>query len=101
MPSLPRAERASECCSSVSRLRSVARIGWNTAVVINEMTPDLSGAPASSLPPRAQAELAGTAWEELPHVCTGRHGVPDTPDILGAVLAADPARRVRAVGDLY
>ncbi|MFE7359158.1 hypothetical protein ACFU8Q_40320 [Streptomyces sp. NPDC057543] len=27
--------------------------------------------------------------------------MPDTPDILGAVLAADPARRVRAVGDLY
>lgn len=77
------------------------RVGWNTAVVINEMTPDLSGPPAGSLPPRAQAELAGTAWEELPHVCTGRHGVPDTPDILGAVLAADPARRVRAVGDLY
>ncbi len=65
------------------------------------MTPDLSGAPASSLPPRAQAELAGTAWEELPHVCTGQHGVPDTPDILGAVLATDPARRIRAVGDLY
>ncbi|MGW0786409.1 hypothetical protein [Streptomyces sp. NPDC002913] len=27
--------------------------------------------------------------------------MPDTPDILGAVLAADPPRRVRAVGDLY
>ncbi|WP_406356180.1 hypothetical protein OHB56_27290 [Streptomyces sp. NBC_01635] len=27
--------------------------------------------------------------------------MPDTPDILGAVLAADPTRRVRAVGDLY
>ncbi|WP_258382629.1 hypothetical protein [Streptomyces sp. NTH33] len=27
--------------------------------------------------------------------------MPDTPDILGAVLAADPAHRVRAVGDLY
>ncbi|MFG3424876.1 hypothetical protein [Streptomyces californicus] len=27
--------------------------------------------------------------------------MPDTPDILGAVLATDPARRVRAVGDLY
>ncbi|OOQ49737.1 hypothetical protein AFM16_24875 [Streptomyces antibioticus] len=65
------------------------------------MTPDLSGAPAGSLPARAQAELAGTAWAELPHVCTGRHGVPDTPDILGSVLATDPARRVRAVGDLY
>lgn len=105
MPSLPRAARASECCSSVSRLRSVARIGgadvgvgWNTAAVINEMTPDLPDAPAGSLPPRAQEELAGTVWEELPHVCTGRHSVPDTPDILGAVLAADPARRVRAVG---
>ncbi|MFR9796454.1 hypothetical protein ACL02U_11195 [Streptomyces sp. MS06] len=69
--------------------------------MINEMTPDLPGTPSGSLPPRAQAELAGTAWEEVPHVCTGRHGVPDTPDILGAVLAADPARRVRAVGDLY
>ncbi|QLJ06581.1 hypothetical protein HZZ00_31855 [Streptomyces sp. NEAU-sy36] len=65
------------------------------------MTPDVPNGPASSLPPRAQAELTGTAWEELPHVCTGRHGVPDTPDILGAVLAADPARRVRATGDLY
>jgi hypothetical protein len=69
--------------------------------VINKMAPDLPGAPIGSLPPRTQAELAGTAWEELPHICTGRHGVPDTPDILGAVLAADPARRVRAVGDLY
>ncbi|MGW3163460.1 hypothetical protein ACWC9Q_11330 [Streptomyces sp. NPDC001142] len=69
--------------------------------MINEMTPDLPDAPVGSLPPRAQAELAGTAWAELPHVCTGRHGVPDTPDILGAVLATDPARRVRAVGDLY
>ncbi|MFF5401749.1 hypothetical protein ACFY8K_07590 [Streptomyces misionensis] len=69
--------------------------------MINEMTPDLPDAPAGSLPPRAQAELAGTAWEGLPHVCTGQHGVPDTPDILGAVLATDPARRVRAVGDLY
>jgi hypothetical protein len=92
----------------VSRLRFVACIGgadvgvgWNTAAVINEMTPDLPDAPAGSLPPRAQAELAGTAWEGLPHVCTGQHGVPDTPDILGAVLATDPARRVRAVGDLY
>ncbi|MFF2212483.1 hypothetical protein [Streptomyces antibioticus] len=27
--------------------------------------------------------------------------MPDTPHILGSVLAADPARRVRAVGDLY
>ncbi|MFD9848006.1 hypothetical protein [Streptomyces parvus] len=27
--------------------------------------------------------------------------MPDTPDVLGAVFAADPARRVRAVGDLY
>ncbi|MEU3406553.1 hypothetical protein ABZ766_21795 [Streptomyces sp. NPDC006670] len=27
--------------------------------------------------------------------------MPDTPDVLGAVLAADPALRVRAVGDLY
>ncbi|WP_226962471.1 hypothetical protein [Streptomyces sp. C8S0] len=69
--------------------------------MINEMTPDLSGASASSLPPRAQAELAGTAWEELPHVCTGRQGVPDTADILGAVLATDPAGRVQAVSDLY
>ncbi|MFF6789728.1 hypothetical protein ACFY9C_11670 [Streptomyces filamentosus] len=69
--------------------------------MINEMTPDLPDAPSGSLPPRAQAELAGTAWEGLPHVCTGQHGVPDTPDILGSVLATDPARRVRAVGDLY
>ncbi|MFG2592038.1 hypothetical protein [Streptomyces sp. NPDC048438] len=69
--------------------------------MINEPTPDLPDAPVGSLAPAAQAELAGTAWEELPHFCTGRHGVPDTPDILGAVLAADPARQVRAVGDLY
>ncbi|MFJ5828401.1 hypothetical protein [Streptomyces sp. NPDC093089] len=69
--------------------------------MINETTPDLPVFPAGALPPRAQEELAGTAWEELPHVCTGRHGVPDTPDILGAVLATDPARRARAVGDLY
>ncbi|MFE7381414.1 hypothetical protein ACFU9F_13710 [Streptomyces zhihengii] len=27
--------------------------------------------------------------------------MPDTPDVLDAVLAVDPARRVRAVGDLY
>ncbi|MET9345398.1 hypothetical protein [Streptomyces termitum] len=27
--------------------------------------------------------------------------MPDTPDVLGAVLAVDPVRRVRAVGDLY
>ncbi|MFC7967256.1 serine/threonine-protein kinase [Streptomyces cinereoruber] len=67
----------------------------------DEATPDLPGAPADSLPPAARAELAGIAWEELPHVCTGRHGVPDTPDVLGALLAADPARRVRAVEDLY
>ncbi len=76
-------------------------VGWNTAVVINEMTPDLPDAPDGCLPHRAQAEFAGTAWEKLPHVCTGLHGVPDTPDVLGAVLAADPAHRVRAVGDLY
>ncbi|MFE7456438.1 hypothetical protein [Streptomyces sp. NPDC057554] len=69
--------------------------------MINEMTPDLPDGPADSLPPGAQAELVGTAWEELPHVCTGQHGVPDTPDVLGAVLAVDPARRARAVGDLY
>ncbi|WP_308370106.1 hypothetical protein [Streptomyces sp. McG3] len=92
----------------MSRLRFVAGIGnanvgvgWNTAAVINETTPDLSNTPVSSLPLRARAELAGTAWEDLPHVCTGLHGVPDTPDILGAVLADDPAHRVRAVGDLY
>ncbi|MFB7850022.1 hypothetical protein ACFC34_23675 [Streptomyces sp. NPDC056053] len=69
--------------------------------MINEMTPDLPGAPADSLPSAARAELAGIAWENLPHVCTGQHSVPDTPEVLGAVLAADPARRVRAVGDLY
>ncbi|MGW3581221.1 hypothetical protein ACWDM8_07830 [Streptomyces rubiginosohelvolus] len=69
--------------------------------MINEMTPDVPDASACSLPPEAQAALAGIAWEELPHVCTGLHGVPDTPDILSAVLATDPARRVRAVGDLY
>ncbi|WP_030580744.1 hypothetical protein [Streptomyces anulatus] len=69
--------------------------------MINETTPNLPYAPADSLPPAAQAELADTAWEELPHVCTGQHSVRDTPDILGAVLATDPARRVRAVEDLY
>ncbi|MGW2298974.1 hypothetical protein [Streptomyces violaceorubidus] len=69
--------------------------------MINEAPPDLPDAPADSLPPAAQAELANTVWKGLPHFCTGRHSVPDTPDILGAVLAADPPRRVRAVGDLY
>ncbi|PZT76437.1 MULTISPECIES: hypothetical protein [unclassified Streptomyces] len=69
--------------------------------MIDETTPGPAGAPAGPLPPRAQAALAGTPWEGLPHACTGRHGVPDTPDVLGAVLATDPARRVRAVGDLY
>ncbi|MEU6294377.1 hypothetical protein [Streptomyces erythrochromogenes] len=69
--------------------------------MINEMNPAVPDAPVGSLPPGAEAELAGTAWEKLPHVCTGRHGVPDTPEVLGAVLAADPARRVRAVGNLY
>ncbi|MGW1193564.1 hypothetical protein [Streptomyces sp. NPDC002559] len=69
--------------------------------MINEMSPDLPGAPADCLPSAARAELADIAWEKLPHFCTGRHGAPDTPEILGAVLAADPARRVRAVEDLY
>lgn len=76
-------------------------VGWNTAAVINETTPDLPDTPAGSLPPTAQAELADIVWEELPHVCTGQHSVRDTPDVLGAVLATDPARRVRAVEDLY
>ncbi|MEW2622585.1 hypothetical protein [Streptomyces sp. NPDC048106] len=67
----------------------------------NETTPDLADASVGSLPPTARAELAGNAWEELPHFCTGRHGVPDTPEILGGVLAAEPARRARAVEDLY
>ncbi|MFD7873650.1 hypothetical protein ACFV5G_05890 [Streptomyces sp. NPDC059766] len=53
------------------------------------------------LPPAAQAELTDTAWTALPHVCTGRHNVPDTPDILVGLLAADGARRVRAVEDLH
>ncbi|MFJ9678797.1 hypothetical protein ACIRP2_12145 [Streptomyces sp. NPDC101194] len=75
--------------------------GWNTAAVINETTADLPGACVDHLPPTARAELAGTAWEELPHFCTGRHNVPDTPDVLIDVLSADPGRRVRAVGDLY
>ncbi|AKL64268.1 hypothetical protein [Streptomyces sp. Mg1] len=66
-----------------------------------ETSTDRRDPAAGSLPPAAQAAIVGTAWEELPHCCTGRHGVPDTPDILGAVLATDPARRVRAVGDLY
>lgn len=69
--------------------------------MINGTTADRPYAAASSLPPTALAELASIAWEELPHSCTGRHSVPDTPDILIGVLAADPARRVRAVGDLY
>ncbi|MFF0483882.1 hypothetical protein [Streptomyces sp. NPDC004435] len=56
-----------------------------------------AGCPSAS----AESALAATAWEELPHFCTGRHGVPDTPEILGAVLAAEPWRRARAVEDLY
>ncbi|WP_037627798.1 hypothetical protein [Streptomyces aureus] len=69
--------------------------------MINEMASGLPDAAADSLPPTALAEVVGTAWDELPHVCTGRHGVPDTPDVLGAVLTADPACRIRAVADLY
>ncbi|MGO4456626.1 hypothetical protein AB4039_04755 [Streptomyces sp. M-16] len=68
----------------------------------NETTPGRpDDAAAATLPPAAHAALTGTAWEALPHLCTGRHNVPDTPDILTAVLAPDPARRVRAVGNLY
>ncbi|MFG2776026.1 hypothetical protein [Streptomyces sp. NPDC048350] len=69
--------------------------------MINKTTADVPDGPVGSLPPSAQAELEGVAWEELPHFCTGRHNLPNTPDILTGVLAADPARRVRAVGDLY
>ncbi|OIJ68146.1 hypothetical protein WN71_009610 [Streptomyces mangrovisoli] len=53
------------------------------------------------MPPAARDGIAGTDWAGLPHRCTGRHNVPDTPDILIGVLDADPGRRVRAVGDLY
>ena len=69
--------------------------------MINETAQDLQDVPSRLLPPGARAELEAITWEALPHVCTGRHGVPDTPEILGAVLAADPARRRRAVDDLY
>ncbi|MYV46790.1 hypothetical protein GT031_14560 [Streptomyces sp. SID2888] len=68
---------------------------------MDERTANRPDASVGSLPPTARAELAGTVWEELPHFCTDRHGVPDKPDILIGVLAADRARRVRAVGDLY
>ncbi|MFE2603617.1 hypothetical protein ACFXDI_09745 [Streptomyces mirabilis] len=67
----------------------------------NETTVDHPDVSASSLPPAAQAEIASTTWEELPHFCTGRHNAPAAPEILIGVLAPDPARRVRAVGDLY
>ncbi|WP_435191553.1 hypothetical protein [Streptomyces sp. bgisy126] len=67
----------------------------------DEKPPDLPDAPSGPLPPAARAELAGTVWEELPHFCTGLHGVADTPDVLVGLLADDPGRRVRAVGDLY
>ncbi|MFD8757317.1 hypothetical protein ACFV0O_41055 [Kitasatospora sp. NPDC059577] len=53
-----------------------------------------------SLPPAARALFAGTDWSALRHVCTGMHGVPDTPDILLGLLDNDPARRVRAVHNL-
>ncbi|MGW5094820.1 hypothetical protein ACWEQ1_12105 [Streptomyces nodosus] len=69
--------------------------------MINERTANRPDASVGSLPPTARAELVGTSWKELPHFCTGRHGVPDTPDILINVLAADRPRRVRAVGNLY
>ncbi|MEU9039474.1 hypothetical protein AB0D45_31845 [Streptomyces sp. NPDC048352] len=62
---------------------------------------DRRAAPADPLPHAARTELTGTDWKALPHFCTGRHNVPDTPDVLIGVLAADPARRVRAVEDLY
>lgn len=67
----------------------------------DETATSLPGAPGDSLPPAAQAELTGINWRERPHLCTGRHSLPDTPDILTGVLAADRIRRVRAVGDLY
>ncbi|MFJ4342150.1 hypothetical protein [Streptomyces sp. NPDC088915] len=67
----------------------------------DEAPQDAPDAPFDLLPPAARMQLDGTAWEELPHVCMGRHGVPDTPDVLGDLLAADPGRRARAVGDLY
>ncbi|MFF8599946.1 hypothetical protein ACF065_25710 [Streptomyces sp. NPDC015232] len=73
----------------------------NTAAAITATTPDLVRAPTGWLPPRARAELAAIAWDALPHVCTGRHGVPDTPEVLDAVLDPDPARRERPVSDLY
>lgn len=69
--------------------------------MINETTAGHPDAPTGLLPPAARAELARTAWAELPHRCSGRHGVPDTPDVLAGVLSADPAHRVRAVGNLY
>ncbi|MFD0412123.1 hypothetical protein [Kitasatospora sp. NPDC127116] len=42
-----------------------------------------------------------TCWNGLPHSCTGLHNVPDTPDILRGLLAADRTRRARSVRDLY
>ncbi|MFJ4314313.1 hypothetical protein ACIP46_03340 [Streptomyces lavendulae] len=69
--------------------------------MINETAAGHPDAPTGLLPPAARAELARTAWAELPHRCSGRHGVPDTPDVLAGVLSADPAHRVRAVGNLY
>ncbi|MEU2831823.1 hypothetical protein ABZ667_24565 [Streptomyces lavendulae] len=67
--------------------------------MINETAAGHPDAPTGLLPPAARAELARTAWAELPHRCSGRHGVPDTPDVLAGVLSADPAHRVRAVGN--
>ncbi|MGW4054610.1 hypothetical protein ACWENA_27670 [Streptomyces sp. NPDC004779] len=69
--------------------------------MIDATSADGPFATAGCPPASAESALAATAWEELPHFCTGWHGVPDTPEILGAVLAAEPGRRARAVEDLY
>ncbi|GHF77124.1 hypothetical protein GCM10018790_64040 [Kitasatospora xanthocidica] len=69
--------------------------------MVNEAAVDAPGSPTVFLPPQALAELTATAWSELPHVCTGLHNVPDTPDILARLLDADHTRRARAVWDLY
>lgn len=74
---------------------------WNTADVNHETPTRPWDASADTLPSRARAELTGTNGQELPHVCTGRHSVPDTSGVLAAMLAADPVDRVRAVGNLY
>ncbi|WP_271189679.1 hypothetical protein [Dactylosporangium matsuzakiense] len=45
--------------------------------------------------------LAETDWSAVGHACGTAPGVPQTPDILAALLSQDVAAQVRALDDLY